>query len=84
MRLVQEHHEHNRDTILGRFQSKVREQGLQNTKNIPGNKNITFSCTSLNQEYQQGWGGLGFRWIAGWAKGAAARPAPAARPSITT
>ena len=48
-RLVQEHHQHNWD-ILG--QLNYKEQGLQNLKkNIPGNKNITFSCTSLNQEY---------------------------------
>ena len=39
-------------------------------KNIPGSKNMTFSYISLNQEHQQGWGGLGFRMMAGWVGGA--------------
>ena len=67
-RLGQEHHRHDRDPILGRFQLNF-SQGLQNLKNIPGNKNNTFPRTSPNKEYQQGWGGLGFHLIAGWARG---------------
>ena len=65
---------------FGPLPVKLERTGTSNLNNMPGNRNITFSCTSLNQGYQQGWGGLGFHLIAGWARGAATRPAPAARP----
>ena len=37
-RHVQEHHQHNWDPTFGRFHLNQREQGLQNLRNIPGNK----------------------------------------------
>ena len=55
---------------FGSLSVKLERTGSSKPKKIiPGNKNITFSCTSLNQEYWQGWGGLGFHLIAGWARG---------------
>ena len=66
---------------LGLFPVKLqRTRPYKPKKNIPISKNIMFSYLSLNQEHQQPWGGLGFDIMAGWAKGAAARPALAARP----
>ena len=65
---------------FGPLSVKKQRTGSSRPKEHPGNTNITFSCTSLNQEHQQGWGGLGFYLIAGWARTAASRPAPAARP----
>ena len=67
---------------LGPLTKIERAGSSKPEKDIPGNKNITFSCTSLKEEYQQGFGGLGFHLIAGWPRGAAARPAGAARPFI--
>ena len=64
-RLVQELYQHNWDPTFDRFQLKLERTGFSKPKRKQRNKDITFSCTSLNQECQQGWGGLGFHLIAG-------------------
>ena len=54
-------------TPFGPLSVCLEKTGPSKPKNLPGSKNITFfSCISLNQEHEQGWGGLGFHMIAGW------------------